>query len=74
MGFEGFLAAYLFFDGLSTSTLRGTFTKVVFTFELSGNLFMQGALMGLVICFVSRIFPAGQAARVPVAVAFQAGR
>jgi putative ABC transport system permease protein len=73
-GLLGSLGAYLFFDGLSTSTLGGSFTQVVFTFELSGNLFMQGALMALVIGFVSGVFPAWQAARVPVAVAFQAVR
>jgi putative ABC transport system permease protein len=73
-GLLGSLAAYLFFDGLSTSTLGGSFTQVVFTFQLSGNLFMQGALMALIIGFVSGVFPAWRAARVPVAVAFQARR
>lgn len=73
-GLLGSLAAYLFFDGLSTSTLGGSFTQVVFTFQLSGDLFLQGALMALIIGFISGIFPAWRAARVPILVAFQANR
>ncbi|AMX01187.1 ABC transporter permease [Microbulbifer thermotolerans] len=72
-GLLGSLAAFLFFDGLSTSTLGGSFTQVVFSFEVSPDLFMQGAALALFIGFVSGFFPAWRAARVPVVVAFRNG-
>lgn len=72
-GVLGSVAAFVFFDGLSASTLGGSFTQVVFTFELSPDLFQQGATLALIIGFVSGFFPAWRAARVPVIVAFQAG-
>ncbi|WP_444903516.1 ABC transporter permease [Microbulbifer sp. CnH-101-E] len=70
-GLLGSLAAYLFFDGLNTSTLGGSFTQVVFSFEMSPDLFVQGAVLALVIGFVSGFFPAWRAARMPVIVAFR---
>ncbi|WP_444940348.1 ABC transporter permease [Microbulbifer sp. ZKSA004] len=70
-GLLGSLAAYLFFDGLNTSTLGGSFTQVVFSFEMSPDLFVQGAVLALVIGFISGFFPAWRAARMPVVVAFQ---
>jgi putative ABC transport system permease protein len=70
-GLVGSVAAYLFFDGINASTLGGSFTQVVFSFKLSSDLFMQGAIMALVIGFISGFFPAWRAARVPVIVAFQ---
>lgn len=70
----GSLAAFIFFDGLSTSTLGGSFTQVVFSFRLTPELFMNGITLALIIGFVSGFFPAWRAARVPVIVAFQTGR
>ncbi|WP_340676822.1 FtsX-like permease family protein [Paraglaciecola sp.] len=70
----GSLAAYIFFDGLSTSTLGGSFTQVVFSFRLTPELFVNGISMALIIGLVSGFFPAWRAARVPVIVAFQSGR
>ncbi|WP_444959790.1 ABC transporter permease [Microbulbifer sp. VVAC002] len=70
-GLLGSLAAYLFFDGLNTSTLGGSFTQVVFRFEMSPDLFVQGAVLALVIGFISGFFPAWRAARMPVVVAFR---
>ncbi|WP_444918657.1 ABC transporter permease [Microbulbifer sp. JMSA003] len=70
-GLLGSLAAYLFFDGLNTSTLGGSFTQVVFSFEMSPDLFVQGAILALVIGFISGFFPAWRAARMPVVVAFR---
>ncbi|KXI28069.1 ABC transporter permease [Paraglaciecola hydrolytica] len=70
----GSLAAFIFFDGLSTSTLGGSFTQVVFSFSLTPELFTKGISMALVIGFISGFFPAWRAARVPVIVAFQSGR
>lgn len=73
-GLLGSLAAFLFFDGLSASTLGGSFTQVVFTFQLTADLFLQGVLLAVIIGFISGFFPAWRAARVPVIVAFQASR
>jgi putative ABC transport system permease protein len=73
-GLLGCLAAYLFFDGLNASTLGGSFTQVVFSFKLSPDLFRQGVSLALIIGFVSGVFPAWRAARVPVIVAFQSAR
>jgi putative ABC transport system permease protein len=70
----GSLAAFIFFDGLSTSTLGGSFTQVVFSFRLTPELFVNGISMALAIGFVSGFFPAWRAARVPVIVAFQTSR
>lgn len=54
-GLVGSLAAYVFFDGINASTLGGSFTQVVFSFKLSADLFTQGAIMALVIGFVSGV-------------------
>lgn len=70
----GCLAAYMFFDGLSASTLGGSFTQVVFSFQLTSDLFVNGISMALIIGFISGFFPAWRAARVPVIVAFQTAR
>jgi len=70
----GSLAAFVFFDGLSASTLGGSFTQVVFSFQLTPELFINGISMALVIGFISGFFPAWRAARVPVIVAFQTAR
>lgn len=73
-GLVGSVAAFIFFDGLSAATLGGSFTQVVFQFELTTDLFIQGATLALIIGFLSGFFPAWRAARVPVIVAFQNGR
>lgn len=73
-GVLGSVAAYLLFDGINASTLGGSFTQVVFSFELTPELFRQGANMALLIGFFAGVFPAWRAARVPVMVAFQSGR
>ncbi|MEX2963821.1 ABC transporter permease [Microbulbifer sp. TYP-18] len=70
-GLLGSLAAFAFFDGLNTSTLGGSFTQVVFSFEMSPDLFVQGAVLALFIGFISGFFPAWRAARMPVIVAFR---
>jgi putative ABC transport system permease protein len=70
----GSLAAFVFFDGLSASTLGGSFTQVVFSFQLTPDLFIKGITMALIIGFISGFFPAWRAARVPVIVAFQTAR
>lgn len=72
-GVVGALAAWLFFDGFSASTLSASFTQVVFTFELTPELFRNGILLALTIGLLGGLFPAWRAARLPVVLAFQGG-
>ncbi|MEL7313261.1 MAG: FtsX-like permease family protein [Pseudomonadota bacterium] len=72
-GVLGALFAWLFFDGFSASTLGAGFTQVVFTFELTPALFVNGIIMAIIIGMVGGLFPAWRAARVPVVSAFQGG-
>lgn len=70
-GVIGALVSYSFMDGLTTATIGASFTQVVFTFELSPELFKNGMLMALAIGLIGGFFPAWKAARVPVIVAFR---
>lgn len=69
-GLLGSILALLFFDGISTSTLGSSFTQVVFRFDLSARLLLNGAVFALVIGFLGGLTPAFRAARIPVASAF----
>ncbi|NNL57705.1 MAG: ABC transporter permease [Pseudomonadales bacterium] len=69
-GVLGTVAAYLFFDGVTASTLGGSFSQVVFAFDMSADTFVQGITMALVIGLVGGFFPAWRAARLPVIKAF----
>jgi putative ABC transport system permease protein len=71
-GMLGALASWLLFDGLSASTLGGSFTQVVFRLDVSPALVWRGALLACVIGLVGGVFPAWRAARLPVAAAFRA--
>ncbi len=70
-GILGVLFAYLLFDGMSTSTLGGSFTQVVFSFNLTPELMLEGVLLSLIIGFFSGVFPAWSAARMPILLAFR---
>ena len=70
-GLLGALLAYLVFDGMNASTLGASFTQVVFNFKLTGSLIFQGMMMALIIGFISGLFPAWRAARMPVLMAFK---
>lgn len=72
-GVVGAVAAYLFMDGFSTSTLGTNFTQVVFTFQLTPELFRNGIILALAIGLIGGLFPAWRAARVPVIAAFRGG-
>ena len=72
-GVVGTLAAYIFMDGLTTSTLGGNFTQVVFSFHMSADLFKSGITLALAIGLIGGFFPALRAARLPVVLAFRGG-
>lgn len=72
-GILGSIAAYLLLDGVTASTLGSGFSQVVFSFELSPELFQQGIILALIVGLIGGIFPAWRAARLPVALAFNNG-
>src|SRR5882757_871100 len=65
-GLIGAAATYLVFDGLTASTLGGSFTQVVFAFKLSPALIWQGVLLALAVGLIGGLFPAIRAARMPI--------
>lgn len=69
-GIIGTLIAFLLFDGISTSTMGGSFTQVVFDFDVSANAFVSGIKLALWIGLIGGIFPAWRASRMPLLKAF----
>lgn len=69
-GIMGTAAAYVFFDGVTASTLGGSFTQIVFDFQISSAVFVDGIQLALIIGFVGGFFPALRASRLPVIRAF----
>jgi len=64
--------AWLFFNGLTVSTLNAaSFSQVVFAFAVTGELIRQGLLAALIIGLVGGLFPAIHSVRVPVATALR---
>ncbi|HIJ63178.1 MAG TPA: ABC transporter permease, partial [Rhodospirillaceae bacterium] len=71
-GILGAASAFLFFDGLTASTLGGSFTQVVFNFRLTPGLVGQGVALALAVGLLGGLFPAVRAARLPIVEALQA--
>lgn len=69
-GVVGTLAAYLFFDGITASTLSSNFSQIVFSFDISLEVLQKGLMLALVIGFIGGVFPAWRAAKLPVIAAF----
>jgi putative ABC transport system permease protein len=71
-GAVGGMLAYLYYDGASLSMLNfNTFSQVAFAFRVTPRLLVQGLLWALSIGVVGGLFPAMQAARLPVTVALR---
>jgi putative ABC transport system permease protein len=70
-GVLGAAFAYLFFDGLTASTMGGNFTQVVFSFHLTPKLIVEGVLLALVVGLIGGLFPAVRAARLPIVEGLQ---
>lgn len=62
-GLLGAVFAFFFFDGLTTSTLGGNFTQVVFSFQLTPELIVKALLMAVGIGLLGGVLPARRAAR-----------
>ena len=69
-GVLGTMAAFLLFDGISTSTMGGSFTQVVFDFNVSAEAFISGIFLALCIGLIGGVFPAWKASKTPLAAAF----
>mgnify|MGYP005756216057 CR=1 FL=1 len=73
-GCAGALIAWALFDNLSVSTLnQGSFTQVVFAFQVSAGLVLNGLFIAVIIGFFGGLLPALRAARLPVTTALRAG-
>ncbi len=71
-GMIGALIAYLFFNGMTVSTLGGsTFTQLVFNFKVTPQLVMTGMALALFIGFLGGLLPAVRAARMQVTTALR---
>lgn len=70
-GILGIVAAWLFFDGLTASTLGQSFTQVVFDLEVTASLAQEGLVFALIVGFIGGAFPALRAARLPLVAAFR---
>ncbi len=65
----GAFLAWIFFNGMTTSTLGGSFTQVVFSLTLSPPQLVAGTLFATLLGFLGGFFPAWRAARQPILVA-----
>ena len=65
-GIIGCIAAYLLFDGLTTSTLGASFTQVAFSFKLSQQAIQDAVVLSLIIGFLGGFAPAIRATRLSV--------
>ncbi len=70
-GLVGAAFAYVFFDGLTASTIGGNFTQVVFSFKLTPQLIGNGVVLALVVGLIGGLFPAIRAARLPIVEGLQ---
>lgn len=62
-GLIGSVLCYVFFDGITTSTLSSGFTQIVFTFSLSPLVIGQGIGLALLIGFFGGLLPGRRAAK-----------
>ena len=71
-GLIGALVAYVFFNGMTVSTLGGsTFTQLVFNFKVTPELVSLGMALALFIGFIGGLVPALQAARMSITTALR---
>lgn len=65
-GLVGALITYFVFDGVSASTMGGSFTQVVFSFAVTIQSVISGVILALVVGLFGGFFPALRASRVPL--------
>ena len=70
-GLIGAVIAYVFFNGMTVSTLGGNFTQMVFAFNVTPALVGFGLVLALAIGFLGGLLPALRAARMRVTTALR---
>jgi len=65
-GLVGALITYFVFDGVSASTMGGSFTQVVFSFAVTTQSVISGVMLALIVGLFGGFFPALRASRVPL--------
>lgn len=65
-GLVGAVITYFVFDGVSASTLGGSFTQVVFSFAVTPAAVVSGVILALLVGLLGGFFPALRASRVPL--------
>ncbi len=71
-GLIGSGVAYVLFNGMTVSTLGGSFTQIAFSFAVTPALIERGLAWAVVIGLIGGLAPAIQAARLPVVEALRA--
>ncbi len=70
-GALGAAIAYALFHGYTVSTLGGNFSQVVFQFQVTPALLLQGMQWALGLGFIGGLLPALRAARIPITAALR---
>jgi putative ABC transport system permease protein len=70
-GVIGAVLAFIFFNGMTVSTLGGSFTQLVFNFRVTPGLVGFGVVLALAIGFLGGLLPALRAARMQVTTALR---
>jgi putative ABC transport system permease protein len=66
-GLLGGVLAYIFFDGLRSSTLNfQNFSQITFAFTITPQLIVTGIIYGLILTLIGGLLPGIRAARLPV--------
>ena len=67
----GVIGTWVAFDGMTASTMGGSFTQVVFSFELSTRQAVQALIVALSVGLIGGTLPAIKAARQPIVAALR---
>jgi putative ABC transport system permease protein len=66
-GLIGGLLAYLFLNGMTSSTMNwASFSQMTFAFTVTPKLMLTGIVYGLILTFIAGILPGIRAARLPI--------
>jgi putative ABC transport system permease protein len=66
-GLIGGLLAYLFLNGMTSSTMNwASFSQMTFAFTVTPKLMLTGIIYGLILTFIAGILPGIRAARLPI--------
>ncbi|HEY3858963.1 MAG TPA: ABC transporter permease [Gammaproteobacteria bacterium] len=66
-GIVGGALAYLLFNGIETSTMGSNFAQIAFSFRVTPDLLVRGAIYALLMGMLGGLLPAIRAVRMPIA-------